>query len=181
MEIAPEHAFASGEKKVTLSDAQVVALVRRMTGSMTAKEAERITLPILGELSYNLCREGASIRQLSRVLQMSKSAVERALKIHAENSANSEARRRQVCSANIFRPRFFRAISRRFGSIRNADCNPKRISSQYTPDFNVTGDNNLDRKVTSMEYRRVVAAAEKYGLKGYMQSPSSICNASAFS
>ena len=90
MEIAPEHAFASGENKVTLSDAQVVALVRRMTGSMTAKEAERITLPILGELSYNLCREGASIRQLSRVLQVSKSAVERALKIHAENSANSE-------------------------------------------------------------------------------------------
>lgn len=86
MEIQPERKFASGERKRTLTDAQVIALLRRMTSSMTAREAERITLPILGELSYNLCREGASIRQLSRVLQVSKSAIERALKLHAENA-----------------------------------------------------------------------------------------------
>lgn len=59
--------------------------------------------------------------------------------------------------------KIMRTISEKFPSARVS------IMSQYTPDFNVTGDKNLDRKVTSMEYRRVVAAAEKYGLKGYMQ------------
>lgn len=82
MEREPERKFVTGEKKPSLTDAQIVALVRRMTGNMTAREAERITLPMLGHLAHNLQREGASIRQLSRVLQVSKSAVERALKCY---------------------------------------------------------------------------------------------------
>lgn len=85
METPPARAFYTGEKKPTLSDAQTIAALRRMTSAMTAEEAERITLPMLGELAYNLQREGASIRQLSRVLQIGKSAVERALKIYREN------------------------------------------------------------------------------------------------
>lgn len=89
METEPERKFATGEKKRTLTDEQLIFLVRRLTGSMTAEEAERITLPVLGELAYNLGREGASIRQLSRVLQVSKSAVERALKVYAESRNDS--------------------------------------------------------------------------------------------
>lgn len=85
MDVAPTHAFATGEKKPQLSDAQAIALLRRMTGSMTAQEAERLTLPMLGALCYNLKCEGASIRQLSRIFDVSKSAVEKALKLHAEN------------------------------------------------------------------------------------------------
>ena len=44
------------------------------------------------------------------------------------------------------------------------------IMSQYTPSFNKTGDRSLDRKITSLEYNRVVDAARKYGLDGFMQS-----------
>lgn len=82
MAVPYERKFATGEKKQTLTDEQVIALLRRMANSMTAQEAERITLPMLGELAYNLQCEGASIRQLSRVLQVSKGAVERALKTY---------------------------------------------------------------------------------------------------
>lgn len=82
MENAPEREFISGERKKPPEDARVIALLRRMTGGMTAEEAEHITLPVLGKLAYNLKCEGASIRQLSRVLQVSKSAVERALKVY---------------------------------------------------------------------------------------------------
>ena len=89
-EIQPERTFATGEKKITLTDSQVISLVRRMTGNMTAKEAERITLPMLGELAANLQREGASIRQLSRVLDVSKSAIERALAIYKENQETAD-------------------------------------------------------------------------------------------
>ena len=85
METEPERGFASGERKAALTDEQVIALLRRYTTGMTAEEAARITLPVLGKLSHNLRKEGASIRQLSRVLQISKSAVERALKVYAEN------------------------------------------------------------------------------------------------
>ena len=81
-DIPPERTYASGEKKVVLTDEQVVALLRRMTGSMTAAEAENLSLEVLGELVSNLRGEGASIRQLSRVLQVSKSTVERAIKAH---------------------------------------------------------------------------------------------------
>lgn len=89
MEIEPQFGFATGERKKVLTDDQVIALLKRMTGNMTAEEAEKITLPILGRLSHNLKIEGASIRQLSRVLQVSKSAVERALKVYAESEENS--------------------------------------------------------------------------------------------
>ncbi len=85
METEPSRGFASGERKPVLTDEQLVASVRRMTNHMTVEEAERITLPMLGELAYKLQIEGASIRQLSRVLQVGKSAIERALKIYSEN------------------------------------------------------------------------------------------------
>ena len=86
MQAEPQHKFASGERPKTLTDEEVVALVRRMTPAMTPYEAEHITLPILGELVYNLQREGSSIRQLSRVLDVSKGVIERALKVYAEST-----------------------------------------------------------------------------------------------
>ena len=83
-ELPPERTYASGEKKAVLTDEQVVALLRRMTGSMTAEEAENLSIEVLGNLVNSLRNEGASIRQLSRVLQVSKSTVERAIKAYAE-------------------------------------------------------------------------------------------------
>ena len=47
------------------------------------------------------------------------------------------------------------------------------IMSQYTPSFNKTGDRTLDRKVTSLEYDRVLNAAREYGLEGFMQDRTS--------
>lgn len=47
------------------------------------------------------------------------------------------------------------------------------ILRQYTPDFNKTGDKNLDRRITSLEYNRVLNAARAAGLKGYMQDRAS--------
>ncbi len=84
MESEPERQFATGKKKKTLSDEQAIALVRRITNFMTPEEAERITLPMLGEIAHKLCCEGASIRQLSRILTVSKSAVEKALRVYLE-------------------------------------------------------------------------------------------------
>lgn len=43
------------------------------------------------------------------------------------------------------------------------------IMRQYTPDFNKTGDPALDRRVTSLEYKRVTAAATKAGSYGFTQ------------
>lgn len=84
MEKPPARAFATGERKRVLTDEQTAAHIKRMANFMSAKEAEHITLPVLGELLYNLQREGASIRQLSRVLQISKNQVEKALKVFAD-------------------------------------------------------------------------------------------------
>ena len=50
------------------------------------------------------------------------------------------------------------------------------IMSQYTPSFNKTGDSTLDRKITSLEYTRVVEAASKLGLEGFMQDRASATN-----
>ena len=47
------------------------------------------------------------------------------------------------------------------------------VMSQYTPSFNKTGEPALDRKVTSFEYNRVVNAAKRLGLEGFMQFRSS--------
>lgn len=85
METEPAQKFATGEKKPKLTDTQLVELLRRITGNMTPQEAERITLPILGEISHKLITEGASIRQLARVLDIGKSAIERALAVYREN------------------------------------------------------------------------------------------------
>lgn len=86
MQTEPARKFASGERKKTITDNEVIELVRTRTRGMTPYEAEHITLPVLGELVYNLQREGSSIRQLSRVLDISKSTVERALKVYAEST-----------------------------------------------------------------------------------------------
>lgn len=86
MEKPPVHMFATGEKKLTLTDKEVADRLRRRTGFMTAQEAEKITLPMLGELVFTLHNEGASIRQLSRVLQVSKSGIEKALKIAQQSN-----------------------------------------------------------------------------------------------
>ncbi|MDE6398929.1 MAG: hypothetical protein K2L51_06375, partial [Clostridiales bacterium] len=90
MEKPPARAFATGERKRVLTDEQAAAHIKRMANFMSAKEAERITLPVLGELLYNLQREGASIRQLSRVLRISKGQVEKALRCHAELAEGSD-------------------------------------------------------------------------------------------
>lgn len=60
-----------------------------------------------------------------------------------------------------------RIIAERFPAARVS------VMSQYTPLFNKTGDPALNRKVTSLEYNRVLAAAASLGLKGFMQSRSS--------
>lgn len=79
----PARVFLTGDRKPKLTDAQLIARLKCIAGSMTAEEAERITLPVLGEIACKLQREGAGIRQLSRVLDVSKSVVERALKVYA--------------------------------------------------------------------------------------------------
>ncbi len=60
-----------------------------------------------------------------------------------------------------------RHIAAHFGGARVS------ILRQYTPEFNKTGDPNLDRRITSLEYRRVVEAALAAGLQGYVQDRSS--------
>ena len=87
MDITPQTKFASGERKVVLTDEQLIELIRRYTRNMSAEEIERITLPVLGELAYKLQSSGASIRQLSRVLDVSKSTVEKSLRIYAESAS----------------------------------------------------------------------------------------------
>lgn len=47
------------------------------------------------------------------------------------------------------------------------------IMRQYTPAFNRTGDRALDRRVTSLEYNRVVNAAQANGLQGFTQERDS--------
>lgn len=47
------------------------------------------------------------------------------------------------------------------------------ILRQYTPAFNRTGDKAFDRRVTSLEYDRVVNAAIACGLQGFMQGKES--------
>lgn len=47
------------------------------------------------------------------------------------------------------------------------------IMRQYTPSFNRTGDCALDRRVTTMEYNRVLSAATACGLQGFMQGKDS--------
>lgn len=49
------------------------------------------------------------------------------------------------------------------------------VMSQYTPHFNKTGDKAFGRKVTSLEYNRVLKAAVDCGLKGFMQHRDSAC------
>lgn len=56
-----------------------------------------------------------------------------------------------------------RIISENFSGVRVS------IMRQYTPEFNRTGDPNLDRKVTSYEYNRVVNAAVALNLDGFIQ------------
>lgn len=51
------------------------------------------------------------------------------------------------------------------------------VMRQYTPAFNKTGDPNLDRTVTSFEYNRVVSAALRLGLQGFMQDANSASTA----
>lgn len=60
-----------------------------------------------------------------------------------------------------------RRISKLFPSARVS------IMRQYTPSFNRTGDKALSRKVTSLEYDRVVAAATDCGLDGFTQDKES--------
>ncbi|MCI8488339.1 MAG: radical SAM protein [Clostridia bacterium] len=47
------------------------------------------------------------------------------------------------------------------------------VMSQYTPSFNRTGYGELNRKVTAMEYNRVLRAAQQLNLDGFMQSRDS--------
>lgn len=47
------------------------------------------------------------------------------------------------------------------------------VMRQYTPAFNRTGDKAFDRRVTSLEYERVVNAAIEFGLQGFMQGRDS--------
>ena len=51
------------------------------------------------------------------------------------------------------------------------------IMRQYTPSFNRTGDCALNRKVTTLEYNRVLNAAADAGLIGFMQDASSASSA----
>lgn len=47
------------------------------------------------------------------------------------------------------------------------------LMSQYTPDFNKTGDPSLNRRVTSYEYNAVLNLAADLNLPGYMQQRTS--------
>lgn len=56
-----------------------------------------------------------------------------------------------------------RRIARLFPSARVS------IMSQYTPQFNQTGDSALSRKITALEYNRVLKTAQNSGLLGFKQ------------
>lgn len=84
----PAREFCTGEKRRVLTDGEVISLVRRITGAMTAEEAENITLPVLGEIAAKLQSEGAGIRQLSRVLMVGKSNIEKALRVYRQSEAD---------------------------------------------------------------------------------------------
>lgn len=60
-----------------------------------------------------------------------------------------------------------RTVARQFPAARVS------IMRQYTPSFNRTGDRALDRKVTALEYNRVVDAAIACGLTGFTQERDS--------
>lgn len=87
MEKEPTRAFLSGERKLTLTDEQATERLRRMAAHLTRDEVERLTLPVLGEFVYRLRKEGASIRQLSRLLQLSKGRIEKALTVYKDEHA----------------------------------------------------------------------------------------------
>ena len=59
--------------------------------------------------------------------------------------------------------RIMRVISQKFPDARVS------IMRQYTPSFNRTGDSALDRRITTLEYNRVVNAAVSGGLQGFTQ------------
>lgn len=67
--------------------------------------------------------------------------------------------------------RVMQTIARKFPLARVS------VMRQYTPAFNKTGDPNLDRPVTSFEYNRVVSAALRLGLRGFMQDASAVSTA----
>lgn len=60
-----------------------------------------------------------------------------------------------------------RTIARDFPAARVS------VLRQYTPAFNRTGDKAFDRRVTSMEYNRVLHAAAECGLQGFRQERDS--------
>lgn len=63
--------------------------------------------------------------------------------------------------------RIMRRIAERFPLARVS------VMRQYTPAFNRTGDPVFDRRVTTMEYNRVLNAALDCGLQGFMQEKDS--------
>lgn len=85
MDIDGAATFTTGERKRTLTDEEVIAAVRRLSAHMTAREAEHIDLSSLGTLILRLREEGASVRQISRVLQIGKSAMEKAMSAAGES------------------------------------------------------------------------------------------------
>lgn len=56
-----------------------------------------------------------------------------------------------------------RIIANKFDGVRVS------VMSQYTPDFNSPDFPELNRRITLMEYNRVLQAARRYGLDGFMQ------------
>lgn len=88
LDVPSAREFCTGEKKRVLSDDEVISLVRRITGAMTAQQAEHITLPVLGEIAAKLQSEGAGIRQLARVLMVGKSNIEKALRVYRQSQTS---------------------------------------------------------------------------------------------
>ena len=79
MNLPPERAFITGDKKPPPSDDEVRAHLLRLTSHLTPAQAEGLDAQTLGALVAALREKGASLRQIARILGVNKSTAERAV------------------------------------------------------------------------------------------------------
>ncbi|MDE7395664.1 MAG: hypothetical protein K2M95_06070 [Clostridiales bacterium] len=81
MEQPPARAFLTGIKKTPPTDDEVRAHLLRLTAHLTPESAASLDAQTLGSLVFSLQEQGASLRQIARILHVNKSTVERASKV----------------------------------------------------------------------------------------------------
>lgn len=78
--LPPAREFLTGKTKTPPSDDEIRAHLLRLTAHLTPTQAETLPPETLRGLIAELQRQGASVRQIARILNVNKSTVERALK-----------------------------------------------------------------------------------------------------